>query len=79
MYLNFFICRNLLDMDTFSKSDPMCVVSTKLFGSQNYTEIKRTECIDNNLNPEWVTKVLFNTIPFLTLLSSFHRLAVHEP
>jgi hypothetical protein len=49
--------RNLLDMDTFSKSDPICVVSTKLFGSQNYTEIKRTECIDNNLNPEWVTKV----------------------
>lgn len=58
MYLHFFVCRNLLDMDTFSKSDPICVVSTKLFGSQNYTEIKRTECIDNNLNPEWVTKVL---------------------
>jgi len=57
MYLHFFVCRNLLDMDTFSKSDPICVVSTKLFGSQNYTEIKRTECIDNNLNPEWVTKV----------------------
>ena len=53
--------RNLLDMDTFSKSDPICVVSTKLFGSQNYTEIKRTECIDNNLNPEWVTKVLISS------------------
>ena len=49
--------RNLLDMDTFSKSDPICVVSLKPFGSQTFHEIKRTECIDNNLNPEWVTKV----------------------
>ena len=44
-------------MDVFSKSDPICVVSTKPFGSHNYMEIKRTECIDNNLNPQWVTKV----------------------
>jgi len=52
--------RNLLDMDTFSKSDPICVVSLKPFGSQTFHEIKRTECIDNNLNPEWVTKIKVN-------------------
>jgi len=52
--------RNLRDMDVFSKSDPICVVSTKPFGSHNYMEIKRTECIDNNLNPQWVTKVQMN-------------------
>jgi len=52
--------RNLRDMDVFSKSDPICVVSMKPFGSQNFSEIKRTECIDNNLNPEWVTKVQLN-------------------
>ena len=52
-----FFHRNLRDMDVFSKSDPICVVSTKPFGSHNYMEIKRTECIDNNLNPQWVTKV----------------------
>jgi Ca2+-dependent lipid-binding protein len=44
-------------MDTFSKSDPLCVVSMKPFGSQNWVEVKRTECIQNNLNPQWVTKV----------------------
>ena len=44
-------------MDVFSKSDPLCVVSMKPFGSQNWSEIKRTECIQNNLNPQWVTKV----------------------
>ena len=49
--------RNLRDMDVFSKSDPICVISTKPFGSQNWMEIKRTECISNNLNPQWVTKV----------------------
>ncbi len=49
--------RNVLDMDVFSKSDPMCVVSMKPFGAKNYQEIKRTECIQNTLNPEWVTKV----------------------
>ena len=52
--------KNLRDMDVFSKSDPMCVVSTKPFGSQNYMEIKRTECIHNNVNPQWVTKVQMN-------------------
>jgi hypothetical protein len=49
--------KNLRDMDVFSKSDPICVVSTKPFGTQNWIEIKRTECIDNTLNPQWVTKV----------------------
>lgn len=49
--------RNLRDMDVFSKSDPICVVSTKPFGSQHWVELKRTECISNNLNPQWVTKV----------------------
>merc|ERR1712012_520489 len=52
--------KNLRDMDIFSKSDPMCVVSTKPFGSQNFMEIKRTECINNNVNPQWVTKVQMN-------------------
>jgi len=49
--------KNLRDMDVFSKSDPICVVSIKPFGTQNWMEIKRTECIDNTLNPQWVTKV----------------------
>jgi len=55
-----FSARNLRDMDVFSKSDPVCVVFIKPFGSQKWSEIKRTECIKNNLNPHWVTKVQMN-------------------
>ena len=44
-------------MDVFSKSDPICVISSKAFGAQNWSEIQRTECVWNNLNPQWVTKV----------------------
>lgn len=47
-------------MDVFSKSDPVCVVSTKPFGSQNWAEMKRTECVKNCLNPSWVTKIQIN-------------------
>lgn len=47
-------------MDVFSKSDPLCVVSTKPFGSDKWAEIRRTECIQNNLNPQWVTKIQMN-------------------
>ena len=43
-------------MDVFSKSDPMCVMYIKPFGSDNYVEFKRTECIDNCLNPDFTTK-----------------------
>ena len=51
--------RNLLDLDIFSKSDPMCVVYTRddSRAGQNWNEIGRTECIDNNLNPEFATKI----------------------
>lgn len=49
--------RNLRDMDTFSKSDPLCVVYYQPFGSQQWQELKRTECIDNTLNPDFMTKI----------------------
>ena len=46
-----FSCKNLLDKDTFSKSDP--IVSIKLYDTirKSWKEIDRTECIKNNLNP----------------------------
>jgi hypothetical protein len=50
------ISRNLRDMDVFSKSDPMCVVYVKPFGSDNFVEFKRTECIQNCLNPDFTVK-----------------------
>ncbi|VVC25773.1 Hypothetical protein CINCED_3A006086 [Cinara cedri] len=49
-------CRNLLDCDVFSKSDPMCVVYMKTPESFKWNEICRTECINNSLNPDFVTK-----------------------
>ncbi len=49
--------RNILDMDIFSKSDPMCVIYTKSFSRDMWKEIGRTECITNNLNPDFATKV----------------------
>lgn len=48
--------KNLKDLDVFSKSDPMCVVFIKPFGSNQFVELKRTEVIRNCLDPEFVTK-----------------------
>ncbi|XP_070574911.1 copine-8-like isoform X2 [Ptychodera flava] len=48
--------RNILDMDTFSKSDPICVMYIQKVGSNKFTEYGRTEIIWNNLNPDFVTK-----------------------
>ncbi|KAK2858644.1 hypothetical protein Q5P01_003264 [Channa striata] len=45
-------CDNLLDLDTFSKSDPLCVLSMCNSGSQ-WCEIGRTEKIENSLNPRF--------------------------
>ncbi|KAG0723359.1 Copine-8 [Chionoecetes opilio] len=49
--------QNLRDTDVFSKSDPICVVFHQPFGSKEWTEFKRTECIDNTLNPDFATKI----------------------
>uniref|UniRef100_A0A3B3YU39 Copine C-terminal domain-containing protein n=1 Tax=Poecilia mexicana TaxID=48701 RepID=A0A3B3YU39_9TELE len=32
-------CRNLLDMDTFSKSDPICVLYTQGMGNKEWREV----------------------------------------
>ncbi|KAG7454401.1 hypothetical protein MATL_G00259350 [Megalops atlanticus] len=53
-------CRNLLDMDTFSKSDPICVLYTQGIGSKEWREFGRTEVIDNTLNPDFVRKFMLD-------------------
>ncbi|KAI1882278.1 hypothetical protein AGOR_G00249030 [Albula goreensis] len=53
-------CRNLLDMDTFSKSDPICVLYTQAVGNQEWREFGRTEVIDNTLNPDFVRKFMLD-------------------
>ena len=54
-----FICaRDLQDMDTFSKSDPFCVVYSQNKKSNKYLEVGRTEIIMNNLNPNWSKSII---------------------
>ena len=52
--------RNLRDMDVFSKSDPMCVIFLRPFGSKAWAEAARTEAIQNTLNPDFTRKVKLN-------------------
>uniref|UniRef100_A0A8C3FP59 Copine family member 9 n=4 Tax=Emydidae TaxID=8476 RepID=A0A8C3FP59_CHRPI len=57
----FFGCgRNLLDMDTFSKSDPVVVLFVQGSGSKEWREFGRTEVIDNTLNPDFVRKFVLD-------------------
>ncbi|KAM4570023.1 copine-8 [Odontesthes bonariensis] len=53
-------CRNLLDRDTFSKSDPICVLYTQGMGNKEWREFGRTEVIDNTLNPDFVKKFILD-------------------
>lgn len=46
-------CRNLKDLDTFSKSDPEVHVFLKEARSLKYTFVGKTEMILNNLNPDF--------------------------
>ncbi|NWY04762.1 CPNE9 protein, partial [Nothoprocta ornata] len=52
--------RNLLDMDTFSKSDPVVVLFVQGAGSSEWKEFGRTEVIDNTLNPDFVRKFVLD-------------------
>ncbi|PSN39199.1 hypothetical protein C0J52_17872 [Blattella germanica] len=49
-------CRNLLDCDVFSKSDPFCITYLKNIQQMGWQEIARTETIMNTLNPDFVKK-----------------------
>ncbi|KAL2103887.1 hypothetical protein ACEWY4_000755 [Coilia grayii] len=55
-----FIHRNLLDMDTFSKSDPVVVLYVQGIGTKEWREFGRTEVIDNTLNPDFVRKFVLD-------------------
>ncbi|MBN3304656.1 CPNE5 protein, partial [Amia calva] len=53
-------CRNLLDKDTFSKSDPLCVLYIQGIETKQWREFGRTEVIDNTLNPDFVRKYILD-------------------
>ena len=43
-------CTDLANLDTFTKTDPMCVVFIKQFGQ--WREYGRTEAVQESLNPK---------------------------
>ncbi|KAJ4933797.1 hypothetical protein JOQ06_006608, partial [Pogonophryne albipinna] len=53
-------CRNLLDRDTFSKSDPLLVLYTQGAECKQWREFGRTEVIDNTLNPDFIRKYILD-------------------
>ncbi|XP_068160120.1 copine-3-like [Antennarius striatus] len=52
-------CENLMDMDIFSKSDPLCALYINTSGSHWY-EFGRTEMILNCLNPKFAKKFVMD-------------------
>ncbi|XP_030612091.1 copine-3-like isoform X2 [Archocentrus centrarchus] len=52
-------CENLLDMDAFSKSDPLCVLFMNTSGN-HWFEIGRTEKIENCLNPKFAKSLVLD-------------------
>ena len=64
-------CEKLADTDTFSKSDPLCVMSWKDEKSGKWWEIGRTEVIKNTLDPSWRAKFIVEYMPEQTQVVSF--------
>ena len=46
-------CRNLKDLDVFSKSDPYVKISYKRDFTQQFFPLGRTETVKNNINPNF--------------------------
>lgn len=60
MKVNLFISgRKLRDLDTFSKSDPQCLLFEKK--NNNWVKVGSTEQIKNSLNPDFRTSL---TMPY---------------
>lgn len=55
-------CKNLLNRDLASKSDPYCILSMKERGQDDlsWKQIGRTETIENCLDPQWAKKFIVN-------------------
>jgi len=53
-------CKNLADMDTFSKSDPFAVLYLQDARTGRWSCQGRTETIDNTLDPQWAKKFVLN-------------------
>ena len=57
----FLSCRSLIEMDTFSKSDPYVIIFLKNNDGQ-FLELGRTETLLNNSNPTFVKTIVLDFI-----------------
>ena len=53
-------CRKLKDLDVFSKSDPLVYFSTCNDQLRKWVQFGKTECIQNDLNPDFKTYFTVN-------------------
>ena len=51
-----FSCKDLPNMDVMSRSDPFCILYKMV--NKRWQKIDRTEVIHDNLNPEFVKKIV---------------------
>ena len=59
MKINLYISgRKLKDLDTFSKSDPKCILFE--WKNMKWVQIAQTEQITNTLNPDFKTAITMN-------------------
>jgi Ca2+-dependent lipid-binding protein len=52
--------RKLKDLDVFSKSDPICILSEYNDKTKQWVKLGQTEQIKNNLNPDFKTHLTVN-------------------
>lgn len=64
---------NLVKMDILTESDPMCVVS--IHEGREWRELGRTEVINNDPNPKWVTSF---SIPYLFEVRQILNFSVYD-
>lgn len=53
-------CTKLADLDTFTKSDPRCDVYAQADGEEDWVLYHKTEQIDNDLNPKFKERMIFD-------------------
>ena len=72
--INLYIsCRGLKDLDTFSKSNPTCLVYEQFNG--HWRKIDQTEIIKGNLNPDF-EKVI--TLPYYFEKTQHLKFEIHD-
>nr|CAG8468704.1 509_t:CDS:10 [Entrophospora candida] len=76
-------CKDLVDLDILSKSDPQILLSIKDPKTREWKSPRKTEVIENDLNPEFVTGFIvdyaFEELQELRQLEKFICVDIDEP